>query len=105
MDSAAPVPGACLLFGGEPQVSEGLYRQSGYELRLRGADTMQHHIVHLHEIHHKSLDDDTAWGALMRIAAAHPGWRESLLPWLVSTSGRHEQPAHGGRPCHRAEFR
>ena len=38
MDSIAPVPGTCLFFGGEPLVSEGLYSESRYELRLRGAD-------------------------------------------------------------------
>ncbi|MBK8078172.1 MAG: hypothetical protein IPK24_22110 [Kineosporiaceae bacterium] len=81
MDPLVPAPEdeqSCLLFAGEAGESSGRYRPRAYELSLRGKDVVQHHLTHLHEIHHKVLNDDTAWGALIHIAARHDGWDELL---------------------------
>lgn len=74
---------SCLLFAGSGTESYGVYRPRAYELWLRGDEVAQHHVTHLHEIHHKVLNDDTAWGSLIHITARHPGW-ERLLDQLVS---------------------
>ncbi|MGV1005169.1 MAG: hypothetical protein ACOYEV_10505 [Candidatus Nanopelagicales bacterium] len=87
-EDQAPAPEddqSCLLFGGADAASSGRYWPRAYELRLRGDNLAQHHVTHLHEIHHKVLNDDTAWGALIHIAARHPGW-EGLLDQLVGSS-------------------
>jgi hypothetical protein len=41
--------------------------------------------MHLHEIHHKALNDDTGWGAAIHIADSHPEWKVRLAPLLVDS--------------------
>ncbi|WP_460933694.1 hypothetical protein [Phycicoccus ginsengisoli] len=40
-------------------------------------------MAHLHEIHHKVLNDDTSWGTLVHVVARHPEWAATLLRPLV----------------------
>ncbi|WP_426763049.1 hypothetical protein ACP3TD_11550 [Pseudarthrobacter sp. 1G09] len=75
----------CLLFQGGAGVSSGRYLPHGYTLTLKGSVVAEHHLTLLHEIHHKVLNDDTAWGSLIRFAAEHPGWNRGLLGQLVAT--------------------
>lgn len=72
--------GCCFLLRGDNAVSSGRYQPVGYSLNLRGSDVAQHQVAHLHEIHHKVLNDDTAWGALIHIAARHRGGRGNCFP-------------------------
>lgn len=74
----------CLLLIGEVEASSGIYSPLAYRLRPRGDDLAEHHVMHLHEIHHKALNDDTAWGALIHVAARHPGWTPGFLALLVA---------------------
>lgn len=74
---------SCLLLQGAADASVGRYTPTMYELVLRGNDLAQHHVMHLHEIHHKVLNDDTAWGALIHVVARHPVWAPVLLGGLV----------------------
>ena len=74
----------CLLLIGEDEASSGIYSPLAYRLRPRGDDLAEHHVMHLHEIHHKALNDDTAWGALIHVAARHPGWTPDFLALLVA---------------------
>lgn len=76
--------GCCLLLSGDDQASSGIYSPLAYRLRPRGDDLAEHHVMHLHEIHHKALNDDTAWGALIHVAARHPGWTPGVLSVLVA---------------------
>lgn len=69
---------------GSDGASSGLYDPHGYSLHLMGDDIAQHQVAHLHEIHHKVLNDDTSWGAAIHLAARHPTWERSLLPRLTS---------------------
>lgn len=80
-----PTPDAacCLLFAGDGLHSSGVYRPHGYELHLRGSDTAEHQITHLHEIHHAALNDDSAWGAMIHIAARHAPWADETLAFLT----------------------
>ncbi len=73
----------CFLFHGDTGASFGIYRPVSYELYFRGDDVAQHHVMHLHEIHHKALNDDTSWGSAVHIAARHPGWGDRLLALLI----------------------
>lgn len=73
--------GVCLFFKGEVEASSGEYDPLGYRVRPRGADRVEHHVMHLHEIHHKVLTDDSEWGSLAHAAARHQGW-EVLLEGL-----------------------
>lgn len=75
--------GCCLLFRGNEGASSGRYLPAAYELVLHGDDVAQHHVMHLHEIHHKVLNDDTSWGAFIHVAARHPEWSRILFPGLV----------------------
>ncbi len=80
----APMSTSCCLFlSGDAGASWGIYTPLSYRIKPIGEELMQHHVMHLHEIHHKALNDDTAWGALIHIAARHPGWQSQLLPLLV----------------------
>ena len=85
MSSSGGVDGCCCLaLSGADAASSGLYHPYGYSLRLLGGDIAQHQVAHLHEIHHKVLNDDTSWGAAVHLAARHPTWVRSLLPGLTS---------------------
>ncbi len=74
----------CLLLRGDDEASSGIYSPLAYRIRPRGDDLAEHHVMHLHEIHHKALNDDTAWGALIHVAARHPGWAPGFLSVLVA---------------------
>ena len=78
-----PALGCCLFLVGEGTASSGWCSPDAYSLEPRGDDVAEHHLMHLHEIHHKVLNDDTAWGAFIHIAARHPGWSADLLPGLI----------------------
>lgn len=71
----------CLFLSGESETSSGWYSPLGYRVWPRGDDLAEHHVMHLHEIHHKVLTDDTAFGSLVHVASRHEGW-ESLLTGL-----------------------
>ena len=73
----------CLFVHGAGDASAGRYTPAAYELVLQGDDLAQHHVVHLHEVHHKVLNDDTAWGALIHVVARHDEWAPVLLGGLV----------------------
>lgn len=75
----------CLLFQGGDAESSGRYLPHGYTLDLNGSEVAQHHVTHLHEIQHKALNDDSAWGALIHFAAEHPDWDDALLAQLVAS--------------------
>lgn len=74
----------CFAVSGSVAASSGVYDPYGYSLYLMGGDIAQHQVAHLHEIHHKVLNDDTSWGAAIHLAARHPTWVRSLLPGLTS---------------------
>lgn len=74
----------CFFFQGGIEASSGVYGPHGYRVHPRGEDVAEHHLMHLHEIHHKVLNDDTPWGSLVHAAARHPGW-ESLLEGLFDS--------------------
>lgn len=78
-----PAFGCCLFLMGEGTASSGWCSPDAYSLKPQGDDVAEHHLMHLHEIHHKVLNDDTAWGAFIHIAARHPGWGADLLPGLI----------------------
>lgn len=81
----------CLFFEGLPDASRGIYHPTGYRLLLAGDGTARAHLAHLHEIHHKILNDDTNWGTAMHIAARHPQWANEVLPRLIQACrGVHE---------------
>jgi hypothetical protein len=80
-----PAPSCCLFLAGDSAASAGLYSPLAYWIEPRGGDLAEHHVLHLHEIHHKVLNDDTSWGSFIHIAARHPGWDEMLLPSLVAS--------------------
>lgn len=79
---------SCFWFRGDDNASSGTYRPASYGLRFQGHNIAQHHVMHLHEIHHKVLNDDTAWGAMIHIAARHPGWDSTLLDALLDRCRR-----------------
>lgn len=73
----------CLFLQGDDEASSGIYSPLAYRLQPRGNDLAEHHVMHLHEIHHKALNDDTSWGALIHVAARHPGWTPDFMSVLV----------------------
>lgn len=73
------------------EASSGAYTPLGFNLTLRGADSLEHDVTHLHEIHHAALNDDTAWGMALRITFRHPAWRSQLfLDLLAACTRTHE---------------
>lgn len=50
----------------------GSYRPQGFELRLSGAESVADRVTYVHETHHASLNDSTAWGALLHVIARLP---------------------------------
>lgn len=78
-------PGICFFLKGEEDASAGEYTPLVYRIRPRGDDLAEHHVMHLHEIHHKVLNDDTAWGSLIHVAARHTDWGHEFLHDLVDS--------------------
>jgi hypothetical protein len=54
-------------------------------LDLHGGRVMEHDVTHLHELHHKALNENTAWGAALIFAFAHPSWREDVFTALLDS--------------------
>lgn len=75
---------SCLHYRGAAVGSAGRYDTDGYHLQLRGEDLADHHLTHLHEIHHKALNDDTCWGLGLHLASRHPHWKNTLYPALLA---------------------
>jgi hypothetical protein len=74
--------------------STGFYTPEVTEMRLGGVDRLADLVVFLHEAHHASLNDSTAWGAavhvLARLGAAS---RPSFLAVLEAARQTHESYA------------
>lgn len=49
----------------------GRYRPRGFDLRLSG-EAIGDRLTYVHETHHASLNDSTAWGALLHVVARIP---------------------------------
>jgi hypothetical protein len=80
-----------LFLRAESSASVGAYTPAGFNLWLKGANSIEHDVVHLHEIHHAALNDDTAWGTALRVAFRHPQWRNALfLDLLAACTRTHE---------------
>ncbi|MFD9735217.1 hypothetical protein [Umezawaea sp. NPDC059074] len=72
-----------LLLSGDRGVDSGLYHPGRFELRLSGSDRVRQEIVHMHEAHHLTLTDNTAWGAALHLVARTPAWRDDhFVPLL-----------------------
>lgn len=74
---------SCLFFVGADDAARGVYRPTGYELHLTGGGVDRQHLTHLHEIHHKVLNDDTGWGTALHITARHEPWSTQVFPALL----------------------
>ncbi len=60
-------------------------------LTLTGVDRLADHVVYLHEIHHRGLNDSTAWGTALQIFAELPSPRRAcFLPLLDRCRLTHE---------------
>jgi hypothetical protein len=68
----------CLFYPGAANTSSERYDTVGYHVHLDGNDLADHHLTHLHEIHHKALNDDTARGLALHIPARHRRWSSAL---------------------------
>lgn len=75
---------SCLFLDGGQGRSGGGYTPFGLRLNFEGDDPAEHAFAHFHEVHHKALNDDTAWGTAMHIAARHPIWRTVVFPEMLS---------------------
>jgi hypothetical protein len=73
----------CLFFAGADDASRGVYRPTGYELHLTAGGVDRQHLTHLHEIHHKVLNDDTGWGTALHITARFESWSTQVFPMLL----------------------
>lgn len=77
-----------LCFGAEV-ASGGHYTPESFTVRLAGIEQRVDHVVYLHEVHHASLNDMTAWGSLLHLFARlpeHGGERfEALLDGCRTT--------------------
>ncbi|MEV6484069.1 hypothetical protein [Streptomyces sp. NPDC051576] len=52
--------------------STGRYTPHAYTLRLQGVEQSTDHVVYLHEVHHATLNDVTAWGSALHVYARLP---------------------------------
>ncbi len=62
---------AALAFRGSTGAA-GRYRPQRFDLRLTGTDEIADRLTYIHETHHASLNDSTAWGALLHVVARIP---------------------------------
>ncbi len=62
---------AALAFRGSTGAA-GRYRPQRFDLRLTGTDAIADRLAYIHETHHASLNDSTAWGALLHVVARIP---------------------------------
>lgn len=74
--------------------STGAYTPEGTEIHLGGSDRLEDLVVFLHEAHHASLNDSTAWGAAVHVLARlGPTRRASFLAALGAARHTHESYA------------
>jgi hypothetical protein len=74
--------------------SSGRYTPHAYSLRLQGVHQPTDHVVFLHEVHHASLNDVTAWGSALHVFARLPGdARHQFGPLLDACRVTHESLA------------
>lgn len=66
--------------------SYGHYLPGSITLSLSGSDTVEHHVTHVHEIHHKTLNDSTAWGSVLYFAFEYKLWTHELFGDLLSAA-------------------
>ena len=69
---------------------EGAYTPLGFQLRGGGGDTAADALAHVHEAHHGALNDSTAWGSALHIAARLPTDRGTYLLLLDLCRRVHE---------------
>lgn len=80
---------ALLLTGPAPSV--GAYTPERVTLTLSGTDRLADHVVYLHEMHHRGLNDSTAWGAALQLFADLPEpHRACFVPLLDACRLPHE---------------
>jgi len=70
--------------------SSGKYSDERIALQLEGDSPTEHHVVHLHEVMHKALNEDTSWGAALQIISAHGAWGGALPEFRASSRIVHE---------------
>jgi hypothetical protein len=79
-----------LMFNGGGQ-SHGAYTPERVTLTLAGRDQLTDHVVYLHEVHHRGLNDSTAWGVALHLFADLPEPRhQCFLPLLDACRLPHE---------------
>ncbi|OXR47110.1 hypothetical protein B7C42_00232 [Nocardia cerradoensis] len=69
----------CAGFWFQSDTSAGYYLPNGLTLSLAGDSEVEHHVTHLHEVYHKSLNDSTAWGTAMHLAYEYEPWSQELF--------------------------
>ncbi|MGW5216381.1 hypothetical protein ACWEQA_00795 [Nocardia sp. NPDC004085] len=70
----------------QADMSYGHYLPGNVTLSLFGVDTVEHHVTHIHEIHHKALNDSTAWGSALHFAHEYQPWLGELFGELLAAS-------------------
>lgn len=79
-----------LMFNGDGP-SHGAYTPERVTLTLAGRDQRTDHVVYLHEVHHRGLNDSTAWGVALHLFADLPEPRHRcFLPLLDACRLPHE---------------
>ena len=73
--------------------STGRYTPHAFDLRLLGAEQAADHMVYLHEVHHASLNDVTAWGSALHVYARVPDAGTSFARLLDACRAVHESQA------------
>lgn len=66
--------------------SYGHYLPGNITINLSGSDTAEHHVTHVHEIHHKTLNDSTAWGSALYFAYEYQPWLTEVFGDLLSAA-------------------
>ena len=61
---------AALSMVGVQPASAGLYTPDRLDLKLTGESQAADLLVYIHEVHHQSLNDSTAWGAALHVLSA-----------------------------------
>lgn len=69
----------CDGFWFQSETSSGYYLPNGLILSLAGDSEVEHHVTHLHEVYHKSLNDSTAWGSALHFAYEYQPWMGELF--------------------------
>ncbi|WP_067905068.1 hypothetical protein [Nocardia vaccinii] len=70
---------ACEGFWFQSEASSDYYLPTGLTLSLVGDSEVEHHVTHLHEVYHKSLNDSTAWGSALHFAYEYQPWAQELF--------------------------